>query len=344
MRGCVYSKYEISVIESWVIKYFNEIPKRELERRVFNELPFDTSNLGNFWKIVPVKDNDYLDFSWIIPGSFRDSYKTEISKIITHLFGHEGENSLISFLRDEGLATDIEASRDEEMNLFKVISVRIKLTPKGFENYKEVIAYFFEFLQIVKEKGNQKWIFDEIKNQLDIDFKFLEKTEPVDFVTNLSPKMLYYPYEDIIKLKYYFEKYDDLHIKEEIEKLEISNLRIHLISKKCESSCDKIEEIYSIQYSTQLFDQEIFDLYNCRIKVTPKISKKKLDLPPKNIFIPQNFHIFNSDKGEFCNQPVKILDQDLSVVWYKQDNKFLVPKAAIYCRIYTKEYNLLCKL
>jgi Secreted/periplasmic Zn-dependent peptidases, insulinase-like len=339
MKVCIYSKSDLDTLEKWAIQYFSEVPKRPIQRRVFNEQVFDEKDLGNMWKIVPIKDNDYLDFYWIVPGSSVQYYKMDPAKIITHLFGHEGENSLISFLREEGLATELDASRDDEMNLFRVINVRIKLTPKGFENYKEVIGYVFQYLRIIKEQGHEKWIFEEIKQQNEINFKYLEKSEPVDVVTNLSPKMLYYPFEDVLKLKYFFEEYDEKFIKEEINKLDIKNLRIYMISKKCEPDCYLIEDIYSIKYSVQQFDQDIFELYNGNIQLNPKITKKKLGLPPKNIFIPKRFDLYYEKNENIPDEPIRLEDHKLSVIWMKKDNKYNLPKGAAYCRIYSKEYN-----
>jgi len=44
---------------------------------------------------------------------------------ISHLLGHEGENSLLSKLIKEGLAFELSAGGSDMMNLFSVFSVSI---------------------------------------------------------------------------------------------------------------------------------------------------------------------------------------------------------------------------
>lgn len=75
--------------------------------------------------------------------------------------GHEGENSLLSLLIDEGLATSIYAFNTDTMELFSFIGVKIELTEQGLENYEKVLQLIFKYIEIIKKKGVQEWIFNE---------------------------------------------------------------------------------------------------------------------------------------------------------------------------------------
>jgi insulysin len=59
------------------------------------------------------------------------------------LIGHEGENSLLSYLISEGLALELSAGGDHEMSSFSTFEVNITLTGKGMENYESVIEAVF---------------------------------------------------------------------------------------------------------------------------------------------------------------------------------------------------------
>lgn len=58
-------------MENWIHNYFSEIPNSDLASPSFLVLPFTKENLGNLWKIVPIKDihqvitkfNRKIDFS-----------------------------------------------------------------------------------------------------------------------------------------------------------------------------------------------------------------------------------------------------------------------------------------
>jgi insulysin len=54
------------------------------------------------------------------------------------LFGHEGENSILSHLKKEGLAMSLSAYADHEMGVFSDFVLSVTLTKKGLENYEYV--------------------------------------------------------------------------------------------------------------------------------------------------------------------------------------------------------------
>lgn len=79
------------------------------------EIPFDESNLGNLYRIVPIKsklsskaDKNKVSFMWIL-SSYEQHYKNSPGKYLSHLIGHEGPGSLLSLLNKEGLALELSA-------------------------------------------------------------------------------------------------------------------------------------------------------------------------------------------------------------------------------------------
>lgn len=55
-------------------------------------------------------------------------YKSNPHKFITHLIGHEGQNSLLALLIEEGLALELFVSSSNHLNSFTVIWTTILLT------------------------------------------------------------------------------------------------------------------------------------------------------------------------------------------------------------------------
>jgi insulysin len=88
------------------------------------------------------------------------------------LFGHEGENSLLSYLISEGLALELSSSCDHELWSFSTFSVDITLTKKGLENHEKVIEALFQYAQRIKDAGPQEYIFDECKDLGLMQFEF----------------------------------------------------------------------------------------------------------------------------------------------------------------------------
>lgn len=61
------------------------------------------------------------------------------------------------------------------MNQFTIFNMDIKLTKKGLENYEKVINIVFAYLKMMREKGAQKYIFDETKTVNHLKFENLDK-------------------------------------------------------------------------------------------------------------------------------------------------------------------------
>lgn len=106
---------------------------------------YTKENLGNIYRFVPVKDKDLLSFVWHLPSTEK-FYKSQPLRYHSHLFGHEGENSLLSYLIAEGLALELTASHDHELNgAFSNLNIDISLTKKGLAEYERVIEAVFQF-------------------------------------------------------------------------------------------------------------------------------------------------------------------------------------------------------
>lgn len=81
---------------------------------------------------------------WILPYCEKE-YKSKPLWYFSHLFGHEGENSLLSYLAQEGYALGLSAGDDHEMGCFSDFYISIDLTKKGLENYEKVAHAAFKY-------------------------------------------------------------------------------------------------------------------------------------------------------------------------------------------------------
>ena len=78
-------------------------------------MPFDNSNLGSFARYKPVKDKDQIDLYWDMPY-LKNEYKSNPLSYYTHLIGHEGENSLLSYLKAEDYAMELSTYADHNID------------------------------------------------------------------------------------------------------------------------------------------------------------------------------------------------------------------------------------
>jgi insulysin len=245
---------------------------------------------------VPVKDKDILSIIWYLPSTEKE-YKTQPLKYHSHLFGHEGENSLLSYLISEGLALELSASHDHELNgAFSNLNIDITLTKKGLAEYERVIEAVFQYAQIVKQRGVQDYVFDEIKRIGEIEFDFLDKSSPVNYCVRLASKMQIFSepenVADLIRHMYVVDQLD----KERIEQMsslivDPNNANIYMRSKSFEGKPEVVpieDQWYGTKYGKAKFDEKLLKLMK-EPNVPP--SRKRLDLPPANPLLPKNLDV-----------------------------------------------------
>jgi insulysin len=132
MKLCVLGRAPIEKLEEMARGLFSQVENKNVDVPDLSQPPaYDSKNLGQLFRFVPVKDKEILSFVWHLPSTEKE-YKTQPLRYHSHLFGHEGENSLLSFLIAEGLALELSASHDHELNgAFSNLNVDVTLTKKG---------------------------------------------------------------------------------------------------------------------------------------------------------------------------------------------------------------------
>jgi insulysin len=102
-------------------------------------------------------------------------YRSRPLSYYSHLFGHEGENSILSYLKQEDLAMALTAGSEHELGCFSTFQIEITLTKKGIEQVNDVIAAVFNYAKRINELGPQQFVFDECQKIGNLKFEFLEK-------------------------------------------------------------------------------------------------------------------------------------------------------------------------
>jgi len=336
MKLCVYGKEDLDTLEKWTREMFSDVKNHDTVLPKIEEIPFDKEHLGTLWKVVPIEDSDYLEIQWVTEN-INPYYRDNPGHYITTLIGHEGKNSLLSYLIDEGLALELSAYHYTHMDLFTEFHIGIKLTKKGLAEYERVARITFQYIKMLKDHGVNKELWEEFRKVLKLKFNYKDKEKPINYVNTLSVRMNYYPIEDVVQLSHLMEEYKPELIKKIIDSFTLDNMRVYLVSKSVEPECDMTEEWYKTKYTYKPFSSEFKAMFE-NPNVGPSKSGKILDLPPTNYFIPQNFDIFAKDLTSLPKYPKKIFSSDRVEIWFKQDNTFSKPKASIYFQIYCSDH------
>jgi len=168
MSLCVSSNMPLAQLEKLVKAKFGAIKGKNVSLPdVSNPKPYDTCSCKRLVKMVPVNDLDELKITWSLPfyGDDEDDDETSPNmniKYYMELFGHEGTNSVLSYLKSQGWATGLETRRKSMCGCMTKFDVNIELTKDGVANYVKVVEAVFAYAQLLDKAGPQEWFANEL--------------------------------------------------------------------------------------------------------------------------------------------------------------------------------------
>ncbi|KAK2922637.1 Peptidase M16, middle/third domain [Fusarium oxysporum f. sp. vasinfectum] len=101
-------------------------------------------------------------------------FATQPSRYISHLIGHEGPGSIMSYIRSKGWANGLNAGAYPMCpGTPGIFDMQVRLTEDGLKNYPEIVKIFFPYIALLP----------------DVDFKFKLKTPASRFTSRISSVM-----------------------------------------------------------------------------------------------------------------------------------------------------------
>ena len=128
-------------------------PSREPEpksHKATRKIPFSKDQF-RLMRIKTVKDSRSLTLIFPLPAT-QKYYRSRPLNMLGFLVGHEGKGSLLSLLKEEGLASGLSAGGGDSTSSYTSFNINIQLTPKGLKRYTKVIERTFQYLRLLREK------------------------------------------------------------------------------------------------------------------------------------------------------------------------------------------------
>lgn len=337
MKLVVIGGEPLDVLESWVTELFGKIKKGppvqfeyEKERAIWKA--------GQIYWLEAVKDVHVLDLTWTLP-CLRQHYLKKSEDYLAHLLGHEGRGSLHSFFKARGWATSLSAGVGDEgihrSSIAYVFGMSIRLTDSGLEKIFEMIGYVYQYLKLLRQASPSEWIFKELQDIGNMEFRFAEEQPQDDYAAELAENLLVYPAEHVIYGDYAYKEWDEEMIRYLLGFFSPDNMRIDVLSKSIDKSKDiQIEPWFESCYIMEDVSPALLGLW----KDPPEIDSS-LHPPSRNEFIPRDFSIRVDEVHNHVSSvssPRCILDEPLMKLWYKLDDTFKLPRANAYFRVNLK--------
>ena len=311
------SNKSLDDLEKLAKQYFLPVKNNHLEKLKYDPDYLERVKGFRLIKRVPVKDLRELTLTFSIP-SYIKYYKTKPEMLIGFCMGHEGEGSILSLLKKEGLATGLSAGGGNTTSDYGSFMINVQLTEKGLENYRDVIRYCFSYIRLLKEKGIPAYIFNEIQRIAGLDYTYKNKGEGADRASRLAGNMDRYPVDIAETVDYTYKILDPELVESVLAHLRPDNMICMLTAKGLET--DKTEPYYGTRYSYNIEKGKFYKALKKPAMV------KDLTLPAPNPFLAKSVHLL-------AERPVNIVEEPGLELWYSQDVTFKRPKATMIFHI-----------
>lgn len=318
MTLAVLGKENLDDLEDLVVSLFSDVVNKNILAPVWEEPPFSKNELMLKGYVVPIKDVRSLAITFLIPD-YQKEYKAAPGHYLSHLIGHEGPGSLLSVLKARSWCNNLVGGPRGSSKGFDFFTINVDLTPEGIDHVDDIIYLLFQYINMLREKGPQKWIFEEYSELFNMHFRFKDKQSPRNYVSNLVVKLSDYEMEDVLAGGYKLTEWKPDLINELLGYLSPENVRAAVVAKRFQPLADQRERWYGTQYKLEKIPQSVIDRWSDHSLCN------ELHLPERNEFIPTNFELFPREENPNA-YPVIIQETPYSRVWYKQDNDYLLPK------------------
>ncbi|KAL1964359.1 hypothetical protein VTN77DRAFT_7044 [Rasamsonia byssochlamydoides] len=331
MKLVVLGRESLDELERWVVELFSEVENKDLPQNRWDDVqPFSPENLCTQIFAKPVMDSRSMDIYFPFLDE-DDLYESHPSRYISHLIGHEGPGSILAYIKAKGWANGLSAGAMPICPGSAFFTISVRLTEDGLQQYREVVKVIFQYIAMIKERPPEQWIFDEMKNLAEVDFRFKQKSPASRFTSRLSSVMQKpYPREWLLSGSNLLRKFDPEAISHALSYLRADNFRLMIVSQHFPGNWDSKEKWYGTEYKVEKIPEDFLSDIRGALASTPETRIPDLHMPHKNEFIPTRLSVEKKDVPQPAKAPKLIRHDDHVRLWYKKDDRFWVPKATVH--------------
>ncbi|WP_456415274.1 insulinase family protein [Thiolapillus sp.] len=314
----VVGKESLPELRTWVEEKFAAVPDNDArpDNPEAGELLYLPSQLPVKVAVVPLKKLHRLTLNFPIPSQ-RANYQAKPVSYLAHFIGDEGRGSLHGLLREKGWITSLSAGGQNLDDVQGVFSVNMELTESGVRHVPEIVRYLFQYIDLLRSEGIERWRFEELRRKSELDFRFEEKMPAASYATVLSAKLLHYPPRDLLRAGKVAQTWNPQLLKQLLGYLRPENMAMTLVDPALKT--DAVEPYYQVAYSAGKMPQAWLAQWR------PESATPKLALPQPNPFLPEKVEL--KTLAQNSEVPVALEQESGRSLWYQQDVQFGVPKA-----------------
>ncbi len=330
MKLAMISNLSLDEQERLVRKHFESIRDFKVEHPQIDPVyrkPLD--NAYRLLEIEAVKDIRIMSLEFPTIRLIEHNDRSPES-ILSSLIGNEGEGSLLTRLKQEGLAEGLSAGGGNSHPDINNMSITIALTPKGLANRGRILELVFSYIDMLKTQGIQKYTFEETRDLGNINFNWSSPPEGSGYASAMAAIMFSHPLKNIQTDPFLLKKFDPDAYRQVLETMTPGNMLVTVQAQGMKT--DKTAPWYGTPYALTEIGGESFT----RLLDPPKAEDSGMFYPAPNEFIPNNLVLEKPEQPVAAgDDPHLVVDSEIGKVWSLFDTRFNQPKAYLSLEIET---------
>ena len=319
MKLVVVGREPLDVLEGWVRARFGAVPRRAVETRRITVALYREGFLPARLDIEPIREIRTISLSFAI-APLRPHYRAHPLVLTSHLLGHEGRGSLLSALKERGLAEGLSAGPGLGHPDFATFGITIQATEAGIAHVGDVVASVFAYLDLIRAAGVEPRHYDELAGMARIGFRFQEKSGARSHAVSLASALHVYPVGEVLTAPYRFDDFDPALERRFLAALVPDRVLVTVMAK--DVATDATTPFHETPYGLSAVSPETVASWR------DPASDGTFALPEPNPFVPADLALIDAPPGN--ERPARIVQRSGFDLWHHADVAFGQPRTNFY--------------
>jgi insulysin len=317
MKLVLLGNRSLDELEDLARTYFSEVPDNKRPPLVYDPEVFAPGSLPELLQVKSVGDVHELRLQFALPPQDGD-WEAKSLRMIGSLLAHEGEGSLLSYLKSKGLATSIYPQNEDETwcHYYHLV---VELTPEGATRWPEVIQAFYDTRALLLKEGLPRWYWAEQKAMGELEYVFREHMEGAQLCSWYANAMQRHPAAEIERRAYLISRYDPQGFKSLLERMTPADLRVVLLGPELGEGTVQIDPDYGTEYIRTPLPADLVR------SLEGKRRNREIRFPDPNPYLPDRLALEPAPSPA----PEELLPASEGRFWFECNTSFSVPKARL---------------
>jgi insulysin len=320
MHVVLLSPLSLTELKTLLNTYFSPIKKKNSSKPLKLTPPLPKSLEGSLITLESSDNTSTLTLLWQIPSNFEDNPQ----KLLAHVIGHEGKESLLAALKKEQLVSRLSAGTNSIGRSHALLAIEMDLTEKGVQSYESVLEKTFDMLNLLQNTAYPEETFQEVRELDVLNYQYRKREEPFNELMETALVLSETPFENFPEKTYVLNHFNKQAVEALAKQLTADKMvaLLSLPKDKIPFTLDRKEPWLGISYNVSVLKNGLINHFANRK------NPSAINYPLKNPYIPAHLTISSQKKATYTRPDVeKIIENEKILAFASKDNYFNGPES-----------------